>query len=321
MYPGGSTVAVDTSASRNSDILTAFMSEVLNDFPVDNRTVLNPTLDHLKQNARIKSWGRQAYCPIYTGTNTTGGYYSGYDEFDATPQSAARSVNYAMVNWGQTVVVNDEELTETKGDRHKIYDLVKFKKQVAEDTCFDDLNEDCYAAAPAADELNSLAVMIDSTGSCGDLSATTDAQWASVENAGGVFTAQGYADMITMYNDLKANKSHPSAVMTTQAIHELYELEHNVDVRYGDPKMAGKRGVKELFFKDIPILWDDDCTAGVMYFLNNKHLFLAIESSQNFQFDPFAKPVKQKAQISLFHVRLQIMCDKRNAQGKITGIS
>jgi len=321
MYPGGSTVAVDTSSTRNSDRLTAFLSEIMNDEPIDNKFVLLPTLDHLRSKARIKNGGRQIWTPIDSGVNSTVGYYSDYDPFDVSAQSTALSVAYPYINIGASVVISEEELRETAGSDHQVYDLIKHKKNNCLMSVLDQVNADLFAASQVAGKVNTLAVQIDSSGLCGDLNASTDADWAAVENAGGVFTAQGYDDMVTMYNDLKANKSRPSAIITTQTVHELYELELNPDVRYGSAKEAGKRGVLELFFKDVPLLWDDDCTAGVMYFINNNHLYMCIDSAQNFSFDPFAKPVNQKAQVALFSARFNVVCDKRKAQGKITGIS
>lgn len=322
IFPVGSTVAVDLPSTRNSDRLTAFMSEIGAADPIDNYFVRVPTIDMLRAEAKMQDGGRQIWYPIDSGANTTIQKFSDYDEFDTSPQSTALSVVYPMVNYGGSVIISWEELRETAGSDHKLYDLVAFKRKNALNSMLDKLNSECYVSGSAADALESIVDIVDSTGTTGSLSQGTDADWASIETASGSFAAQGLKDMRTMVNDLWENKSKPTTIMSTQTVIEYFEDVIDPDVRYAPSNLAkGERGFTELVFKGVPLKFDADCTSGVMYFINKEHLFLVVDSDANFSFDPFQKPVKQKAQVALLSFRGNIVCNKRKAHGKLTGIS
>lgn len=323
MYSGGfSVAAVDLSSTRNTDRLTAFMSEIGASEPIDQVFVRVPTLELLRSGAKVMDGGRQIWYPIDSGTNSTIKKFSDFDTFDTSAQSTALSVVCPFVNYGGSVAVSWEELRETAGSDHKLYDLIAHKRKNALNSLVDYLNAKLYVAAAAADEICSLVDIIDSAGTTMGLAQSTDAHWASVENASGSFAAQGLADMTTMVNDLRANKSKVSDIMMPQAVHEYYEKELNPDLRYAGSDLAvGRRGFKELEFKGVRLDWDDDCTAGVMYFINKENLFLVVDSDANFHFDPFLQPVNQKAQVALLSFRGNVVCNSRRSQGKLTGIA
>lgn len=319
---GGSTLAVDTPANRVGDRLTAFLSKIEESEPVDNFFNRYVTIDHLKENAKVGTWGRQCWLPIDSGENSTVQDFADYDVFLTTPQSTAMSVGYPMVNKGGSVAISFEELQETKGSDLKVYDLLKHKRSNLLKTVMKKCNADLYATTAVAGKIEPLPVVIDSTGTAGSLSQSTDSDWASTETASGSFAAQGISDMTTMLNTLWLKKSVPTIIMTTQSVHEYMEKELSADVRYmvGDLQ-TGVRGFEGLKFKGVKLAFDGDCTSGVMYFINNENLFLAIDSDANFSFDPFIQPYNQRAQVALFSVRWALICNSRRAHGKLTGIS
>lgn len=323
MFSGGfSVLAVDTPSARNSDRLTAFLSEIAESDPVDNYFKRYPTIEHLRKNSKVGVWGRQCWMPIDSGENSTVQDFSDYDVFNTSPQSTALSVAYPMVNKGGSVIISWEELREIAGNDHKVYDLVKHKRDNLLKTVMKKCNADLYAASAVAGKVESLPIVIDSSGSAGSLSQATDSDWAATESASGSFAAQGISDMTTLMNTLWINKSEPTIIMTTQTVHEYMEKELSADIRYFTSDLnEGSRGFKGLRFRSVPVQFDGDATAGVMYFINGDNLYLAIDEDANFSFDPFQKAIDQKAEVALFCLRWALICDRRKAHGKLTGIT
>lgn len=314
-----STVALDTA--RTTERLSAFKTEIGATTPIDNIFDKNFTLDAMMKNKRMKDGGRQILYPIDSGTNSTVGYFSDYDVFNTSAQDTALTVVYPYINIGGTIVISWEEMRETAGNDHKIFDLVKHKRNNVLETIADTLNGDLYNATITTGQINSITATVDSTGAIGGLNQSTDSDWASVEDAstGSIASGTGITEMNNLYNDLITNKSKPDTIITTQALYEQYEAYMDVDVRYSNTRMAVNRGFKNLEFKTIPVIFDQDCTSGVIFMLDSNTLFITIDSGGNFAVDDFKEPVNQKAFVAKAYARLQLVCTKRNGQGKITG--
>lgn len=313
-----STYTIDSA--RTNERLSAFKSEIGASSPIDNTFVEVPTTDHFMKNKKTVNGGRQIIYPIDSGRNQTVKWFSDYDIFDTTAQDTALTVGYPFVNIGGTIVISWEEMRETAGDDHRIFDLVAHKRNNCLRTIRDDINAAIFAAAQAANQITTLVVAVDSTGTTGGLAQGTDADWAAHETASGAFPAQGLDDMRTLYNDIRADGVRPSMIITTQAIHELYEAEIDPEVRYSTIQ-TGARGFKELEFKGVPIMFDDDCTANVLYMINNDHLFFVVDSAGNFDVSDFQTPVNQEVSVAKVKFRGNLVCNRREANGKLTGVT
>lgn len=315
-----STTAIDSA--RTSERLTAFLSEIQNADPVDNKFTRNPTLDALMKSKKTVNGGRQYYGNIDSGTNTTISKFSDYDKFNTTAQDTARSIVYPAVNYGGSVVISWEELREIAGDDHKIYDLVKHKRDNFLKSLMDEINAEAHAATQLADAITSIPVLIDSTGTAGGLSASTDPDWAAQEvGSVGAFSTNGLTKMNNLYNSIVIRKANPSVIITTQDIYEAYEAYLDADVRYTDTKRAVNRGFKNVEFKGTPVEFDLDCASGVLYMWDPEHTYMIVDSEGDFVLDPFEKAIDQKAQVALGQFRGQLYCNNRRSTGKLTGIT
>jgi hypothetical protein len=82
-----------------------------------------------------------------------------------------------------------------------------------------------------------------------------------------------------------------------------------------DQKKLGDAGFQSLGFKGRPIVWDEQCTAGYMYFLNTKHMKLVIHSDANFKTTQFVKPENQDARVAQVLFMGNITCDRAKSFG------
>lgn len=314
-----STVAIDSS--RTSERLSAFMSHLENSEPVDNYFVRRPALDAFLKGKKMQDGGRQIWITVDTDENPTIQDFSDYDVFDTSGSDTAVSAVYPMVNKGGTIVISWEELREIAGKDHQAIDLLSHKRRNAMKTMMDKLATDLFASSAVTGKITPLPILIDSSGSVGSISASTETNWAATETASGSFAAQGLSDMRTLYNTLCNNGADPDMILTTQSIYEFYENEVDPDVRYAAAMAVGGRGFKSLEFKGIPLIHDLKATSGVLYMVNTENTYFKVDTMGNFSVDPFVQPANQKAQIAKLVFRGNLICDRRKSNGKLTGIT
>lgn len=315
-----STLAIDTPSNRSNERLTMFLTEIGADKPIDNYFDDHPAWDLLMSKKQMKTGGRQIGFPINSGENPTVQDFADDDTFIIEVPDTALWVAYPYVNKGGSVVVLEEELRETDGADHKVFDVLEHRRETLLLTVFDKYSTDLFAASQVAGKINSLNTIIDSTGAVGGLNQSTDADWASTETGSGSFASQGLADMRTLYNTLRVNKSKVDAIVTTQTVYEAFENEIDPDVRY-DTVQVGERGFTTFKFKGVPIIFDADCTSGVLYMWDSRYLFLSCDTGWNFDFEPFMTSFEKKLRASKFANRCNLVTTNRRTAGKLTGIT
>jgi hypothetical protein len=315
-----STIAIDNA--RTNERLSAFMSRIETTEPVDNIFVDLPLFNELFKRKETIDGGRQSLISVDTAVNSTINSFSTYDTFDTTPQDTAKSVVFAYINYGGTVSISWEELREVANSDVRIFDLLKHKRNNAVKSMKDRINSDLLVATPAAGEVNSLPFIVTTTGTVGGVDSTTETWWQSQEStAVGAFTANGLSSMRTLYNDIvRQGQGAPDSIITTQAIQEAFESELDQDVRYSDPSKL-TRGAKMLDWKGMPVMFDNDVTAGELYMLNYDWISLKVDVDGAMDIDPFVKPADQKASVATFAFRGQLITTNRRGLGRLTGIT
>lgn len=318
-----STAAIDTA--RTSERLSVFLSEVITTEPVDNFFPRFPVLEALMKNSQVKNGGRQILANIDSGKNNTVKSFNDFDQFAATRQDTALTVVYPMKNIGGIAAISEEEVREVAGDKHATFDLVKHVRNNLMQSIMNELATQIFAATPGGDDFESLPNIIDSTGTTGNLSATTDPDWAATETASGSFASQGLTDMRTTYNTIVDNGGMPDTIATSRTVYEYYENEVDPDVRYSIPQAkgpeVGARGFKSLEFKGIPIIHDSKATSDALYMWDSEHLYLCLDKEWNFSMGPFRNDVISLTMASIGKVRGNLITVRRKSAGKLTGIT
>src|SRR6185369_1801359 len=113
-----------------------------------------------------------------------------------------------------------EERVQNKG-KYEVLDIVKTKIEDAEMALRDNINTALFAASPASQDVGSLVTSIDATSSIGQINSTTYSFWQSTNTTSGSFSAQGIADMRTLWNTLakRMPQSFPDLILATSDIH------------------------------------------------------------------------------------------------------
>lgn len=253
--------------------------------------------------------------------NDTAVSYSGYDILDTTPQAGIDSAEY---NWKQvsaSIAISGEEERKNSGSKTKIIDLLDARTKQARLSIVEELVRQLYTdgTGNGSKDVTGLVAMVAATGTYGGINSSTYTWWQDyVESTSEALTL---AKMRLGFNTPSlGGKDHPNVIVTTQTLFQSYEglLTVDVDILSTDTKKLGDAGFQALEFKGVPIVWDEQCNSGVMYFLNTEHMKLVVHKDANFAVTDFVKPENQDARVAQILFMGNLTCDRRKSFGKLT---
>ncbi len=115
-------------------------------------------------------------------------------------------------------------------------------------------------------------------------------------------------------------RGRPDLIITTRAVAAQYASKLQPGERR-EP-MNGKAGATDLSFEGIPIITDPQTPAGDMIFMNTNHLWLYVQSGENFNTGKWEPdPTGYKRDRSLISFVGNLVCDKRRSMGAFTALS
>lgn len=275
------------------------------------------------------------------GDNTTVKSYSGYDLLDVTPQEGFTSAQYAWKQVAGTVTISGKEEFENSGDKARIFKLLDGKIRQLEISMKKALNKQLFGdgSGNGGKDITGLAIAVEdgtawSTYGGIDSSSAEGAFWRNrFINFDGVYGAnskfqdawgpstKGVSALRTMFNSVSSDGNSPSLIVTTQDIYEMYEAvmegqkQRLVDVKTADA------GFKNITFKDVPMVFDQDMDTEGILFLNSEYLKFTIGQGRNFAVSPFVKPPNQDAKVSNTLLTANLVMTRRDVHGRIVGVS
>ena len=183
-----------------------------------------------------------------------------------------------------TVALPLDELS-ANATEEKVMDLTAIEVASTAQDMADDIGTLFYGSGSANDFLGLEAIVDDGTNAStyGTLSRTTYTTLRStVTSSAGTLSL---AKMSTLYNAASSGSQTPTLGLTTETVFSLYEQllqpqeriaknvsmysqngNHSMGVAGG--ALVGGTGFTGLYFKGFPVLADEKCTSGVLYFIN-----------------------------------------------------
>ncbi len=299
----------------------------------DNIHKSNATFYQLKTNKAIREedGGERIVEPLMYGKNSTARSYDGYEALDTTPQTGIDSAEYNWKQYSASISISGKEERQNAGTS-RIIKLLDAKIQQAEMSLTEQLSIGLFSdgTGNGNKDLTGFSAMISTSGTYGGISSSANTWWqANVDTAS---EALGLPKMRTAYNSASVGgKDAPTLIVTTQTLFESYEAQftnvaisgggsHWATPSEGTKKMADG-GFQTLEFKGVPIVWDEQCPSGTMYFLNTKHMSLAVHKDANFQTTDFVKPENQDARVAQILFMGNVTCNRRKSFSALTAKS
>lgn len=292
---------------------------------VDNIHKSNAVLTQLKDNGgyRTEDGGERIVEPLMYGKNSTAKSYDGYEALDTTPQTGIDSAEF---NWKQNSVsisISGKELRQNSGSS-RIINLLESKITQAEMSLKEEISRQLFTdgTGNGAKDITGLAAMVAASGTYGGVNSSTYTWWrASVDSTS---TANTLALMRTAYNNASVGgRDTPTLIVTSQTLFEAYEASFtNVAIsgggsHFSTPSEGRKKladgGFQTLEFKGVPIVWDEQCPAGSMYFLNAKHMKIVAHKDADFETTDFVKPENQDAKVAQIIWMGNLTCNRRKS--------
>ena len=230
--------------------------------------------------------GKQIEEDISIGTNTNVGFVA-YNETVGT--DAVDVLNMAVYDWkfcygnavlyGAQIAMN----SESKYRKHKLIESVV---RNAEATMVNAIGAGLFNTADS-DSIDGLPKLITDDGTTttvGGISTTTYPNWKNqyVNVAANPTAAQLQLAMAELYRKCTRGKSAPDLIVTTPALYGLFESGLTAQQRFTSPKLADA-GFEALKFHGADVIFDENCPANRMYFLNTEAIAFNFHKDEMFK--------------------------------------
>ena len=315
---------------------TTLLTTTLSNLPSDifDNVVTNNALLYLlkkKENVKIVSGGHQFTQPLIFAANSTFGVIGKYDPIPTTVQENATRSQWPVKIVAGSVAISDLEISMNSGDREKLIDLAEEKIMEAEIGMSEIMGDQVFNTSFGANELDSLPKIISTTVSTDtnsvggiDSSATGQTYWrnyvySTAVSAFGTSQA-GLNAMDTTLNAATFGRMGPTAIITTKAVFTLYQLALTTNARYSSMEI-GDAGFKTLQYATLPVMFDDNCPSGRMYFVDTNSLRLQILSKGNNKKTELLQSHTQLLKLMLMNTYCNITCGSRRTQAVIASIT
>jgi hypothetical protein len=307
-------------SNANFDALLSTTLANYRDQLTDNIFTARPLTYFLQDKGRMRmlNGGTKIVEPLIYGTNATVGSYSGYDSIALTAQAGITAAEYDWKQYAASIAISGIEEAKNNGEQ-EIINLLEAKIMQAEESMREGFNQMFFAdgTGNSGKDWNGLGNLVEASGTVGGINRATSGNeyWRSYEE--NTATALTLAQMSTAYNSVSVGNDHPDMVLTTQTLFEKYEALLQPQLRYTDTKTADA-GFQNLLFKAAPVVYDEHCTAGIVYFLNSKYLTLVGHSGKWFEQTAFVRPEDLDARYALIMCYGNLTCRNAAKQGKLT---
>lgn len=288
----------------------------------DNIFVRYPLYFWLRGKRKTLNGGASIVVPLMYAVNSTSKAYNAYDILDTTPQGGITAAQFTWKQYSASVSLSGRELRQNSG-KEGIINLVEAKTTQAEMSLARTLDVDAWAASQATNAIGALPVIVDDTGTVGDVAGASQTWWRATDTASGSFAARGLADMRALYNTIQNASSQdgsPDFVISTQTVYEFYEAALQPQQRFTDEKMAGA-GFQSLRYKAAPVTFGANVPSGTMYMLKSDSLQLVVHAAANFATTEFVKPSNQDAKVAQILFMGEIITNNRRKLGRLVSIT
>jgi len=306
---------------------------------------------------------------IFTDSSAQGEFFQGAKVFSTDIDMTNKQMSWYPTGFGQPIAISrvDQALSNTEAG---VIAVNKASADYASNSMKSRLGDTFYGTG-TGDQFDGLNLIVDDgtlTSSYGGLSRTTygtNINGAVNAASGGVLDLDAMAGVDDDATVAGVNEMTPNVIITTKAVWSLYEslLEPTKKAEYrsfgypmvtadtaigqawrGDQKLGASGGFTALDFRGKPVLKDEKCPTGRMYFLNEYMMefhslklpnmkTIAVSDTVTegvynkykpsaFQFRDYMEPYNQPtAEVGFFIVYGQLIHRDPRLNGQLTGVT
>lgn len=247
---------------------------------------------------------------LKTARSTSNGSYRGYDTLDITPQNTRQSATFNMKQYYGNLIISGYEELGDKG-KNAIFKQLAIATDDAKDDLLDKFNQDIFGTGAGNGGKNILglqAAIDDGTvvGTYASIDRSTNPWWRSyANNTTGTLNTAKMRSAVTRAS-LGGGKGGmdkaPDFIVTDPATWEIYA--NMVDGKTTIQQPLGKVGEEfanlgftSVSFQGIPVVYDEYCPVGTMYFINSNFLQFWVKPGRDFTPSEMVKPANMDAKV------------------------
>ncbi len=309
-----------------------------------------------------KTWsGRQMQIPLQFARPTSGGSFAGVGDFDTALQNTRVRQTFSHAQFYQNVSVAGGEASLNKTDG-EVLDLMKVTMEEGQNSMLDQVGTQIYGVGTGDDFLGLGAIVDDGTNTStyGSLTRTTYPQLNSTIVNSATLSFTNMATVMRGASAAGTGRQRPSIIVTTETGFDLLESLYTPTIQstysqlstvqitaYSKPGVAykdqdslkGQYGFEALYWRGVPIVADEKCDTGSMYFLNEEYfnwynltgvgltnyqvnnanvdsVYSDLKATYPIQWSGFEKPYNQYAQIGQFIMLGNVLSGSTRRHGK-----
>lgn len=258
---------------------------------VDNVFEGNILFQRLRSKARPWSGGHRLVISTTVSDRTQGGSFSGFDTLSTTQEDVRQRMTIDPSEYYWPVVFSGIQLAVNKGPEAFLNLVAEEFSDVAR-ALSENMGADMYLDGTGNNNKD-VAGLVYHVDDATDVVTYQGLSRNTYTNLRATRTAQSgalsFANLATDTDAAQRGSDSPSLIITTPAVFSIIErlVTPTVNVSYGQVLPVGaptgqaagagirlSYGVNALYWRGIPILADEKCTANNIFTLNENHLFL-----------------------------------------------
>lgn len=247
-------------------------------------TVLRGNVLFQKMASKAKDWeGSELEIPVRIAETTTTTAFSGFDDLPTSAVDNNRMMTFEpkFVTNHVALPLSELSINDNALPENKILSLMNTSIATTAMDMADDIGGFMYGdgttfGGKAPLGLGALVDDGSSVATIGGLSRSTYTSLQSTVTAsGGTLTL---AKMHALWNAAVHGGDQPTMGLTSKDVYSLYELLLSPQERIykmadmGSKDLVGGTGFSALEYKGKPVIYDEKCTSGVFFFLNENYL-------------------------------------------------
>ncbi|MFA6984578.1 MAG: phage major capsid protein [Arenimonas sp.] len=280
-------------ASPNSsftDIITTTLQGYSGEM-ADNITNHNALLKQInKKGNKQVATGRSIVQELEYAENSTVMWYSGSETLDISPAETFTAAEYNYKQLAGNATITGLEQIQNSG-KEAVHNLLKSRIRNLEKSLKNTLATALYAdgTGTSSKEIGGLQLLVAdvNTNTVGGISGTTYAWWKnyvydfSTNSVTASATTIQHAMNLAWINTVRG--SDKPDIIPSDSVYYLYYLESlTPNQRFMDDKGAGVGFTNLVYQGNVPVVYDDQCPASHMYFLNTDYIFLRPAKGREF---------------------------------------
>lgn len=310
---------------------TKLITTTLQNLPslVTDNISTNNALAYMLQkrgNIKIVSGGRKFTHPLWYLINSTFNSYGETESISTAKQEDLTRAEFPIKILAGSVVVSLFEEAMNAGDKERLIALVEDTITRGKLSMSDLLGKQVFKSGSIDADFDGLPHLINDSPSTqtdvGGIDASSSANVFWRNQTGSAVSAfatssEGLNAMAALLNSCVFGTSGPRLVVTTKTIYALYEAALTSQIRYTTTELADTKFM-HLAYATMPVVFDDNCTASRMFFIDTDNLWLQVLSRGNFEVTDMMQSHNQLLKNALMYLFGNLTCGSRRTNGVVT---